>query len=52
MAEAVAREILDAWFSNEYKPHPEDDEALQQIAELESTYRSGQAEDPVESRTQ
>ena len=52
MAEAVAREILVAWFSNEYKPNPEDDEALQQIAELESTYRSGQAEDPVESRTQ
>ena len=52
MAEAVAREILDAWFNNAYKPNPEDDEALRQIEELESTYRSGQAGNPVESRTQ
>ncbi|HLC06431.1 MAG TPA: RpiB/LacA/LacB family sugar-phosphate isomerase [Anaerolineales bacterium] len=50
-AEVVGREILDAWFNNAYKPNPEDDEALRQIEELESTYRSGPAEDPVESRT-
>ena len=50
-AEPVAKEILDSWFSNDYKPNPEDDEALRQIEELESTYRSGQGGNPVESRT-
>jgi len=50
-AEPVSREILDAWFSNAYKPNPEDDEALRQVEELESTHRSGQVANPVESRT-
>ena len=50
-AEPVSKEILDAWFSNAYKPNPVDDEALRQVEELESTYRSGQVADPVESRT-
>ena len=49
-AEPVSKEILDAWFNNAYKPNPEDDEALWQIEELESTYRPGQAGNPVESR--
>jgi hypothetical protein len=51
MARPVSKEILDSWFSNEYRPNPEDDEALRQIDELESTYRSGRAGNPVESRT-
>jgi ribose 5-phosphate isomerase B len=50
-AEAVSKEILDAWFNNAYKSNPEDDEALRQIEGLESTYRSGRAGNPVESRT-
>ena len=50
-AEPVSKEILDAWFGHEYRPNPEDDEALRQIEELESTYRSSQAANPVESRT-
>ena len=50
-AEPVSKEILDAWFNNAYKPVPEDDEALRQVEELESTYRSYQVANPVESRT-
>jgi len=50
MAEAVSKEIVDSWYSYEYVPNPEDDEALRQIEDLESTYRSGPAANPVESR--
>jgi len=50
-AEPVSREILDAWFNSAYKPNPEDDEALRQVEELENSYRSNQAANPVESRT-
>ena len=51
-AEAVGKEILDAWFSNAYKPNPEDDEALRQVEELERTYRSSEGAATVESPTQ
>jgi ribose 5-phosphate isomerase B len=50
-AEAASKEILDAWFNNAYKPNPEDDEALRQVEELEDSYRTSQAMNPVESRT-
>jgi ribose 5-phosphate isomerase B len=50
-AEPVAKEILDAWFGDAHKPNLEDDEALRQIDELETTHRSGPAGNPVESRT-
>ena len=49
--EPVSKETLDARFGNAYKSNPEADEALRQVDELESTYRSGQAGNPVESRT-
>jgi ribose 5-phosphate isomerase B len=51
-AEAVGKEILDAWFNTAYKPNPEDDEALHQVEDLERTYRSGEVADTVESPTQ
>jgi ribose 5-phosphate isomerase B len=50
-AEAVSKEILDAWFNNAYKPNPEDDDALRQVEQLEDSYRTSQAMNPVESRT-
>lgn len=37
-SEAVAREILEAWFSTRYIPNPEDDACLAQVAEIERTY--------------
>ena len=51
VAEAVSKEVMDSWYSYEYEPNPEDDAAPWQIEELESAYRSGQAANPVESRT-
>jgi ribose 5-phosphate isomerase B len=48
-AEAVGREILDAWYGNAYKPNPEDDEALRQVEELERTYRTGEVASRVQS---
>jgi hypothetical protein len=51
MAEVMGKEILDAWFNNACKPNPEDDEALRQVEELESIYRTSQGANPVESRT-
>jgi ribose 5-phosphate isomerase B len=48
-AEPVAKEILDAWFGNGYRPNPEDDEALRQVEELERIYRSPEPVNPVES---
>ena len=50
VAEAVSKEVVDSWYSYEYVPNPEDDAALRQIEDLESTYRSGPAANPVESR--
>jgi ribose 5-phosphate isomerase B len=37
-SEAVAKEILEAWFSTEYKPNPEDDERLRELAEIEADH--------------
>jgi ribose 5-phosphate isomerase B len=37
--EAVAKEILDAWFETTYKPNPEDDACLAVVDELEDQYR-------------
>jgi ribose 5-phosphate isomerase B len=36
--EVVAREILDSWFSTQYKPNPEDDTCIAQVEEIEATY--------------
>ncbi|WP_376788406.1 RpiB/LacA/LacB family sugar-phosphate isomerase [Thermoflexus sp.] len=37
-SEAIAREILDAWFNTRYIPNPEDEACLAQVAEIERTY--------------
>lgn len=37
-SEAIAKEILEAWFSTRYVPNPEDDACLAQVAEIERTY--------------
>jgi len=37
-SEAVAEEILKAWFSTTYEPNPEDDACLAQIESLEEAY--------------
>jgi ribose 5-phosphate isomerase B len=50
-AEAVGKEILEAWFNTTYKPNPEDDEALRQVEELERTFRSGEAANRVQWHT-
>lgn len=36
--EVMAKEILDSWFGTSYKPNPEDDTCLAQVAEIEATY--------------
>ena len=36
--EAVAKEILEAWFSTEYEPNPEDDARLRELAEIEAEH--------------
>jgi ribose 5-phosphate isomerase B len=36
---AVAKEILEAWFSTSYKPNPEDEAALAEVEDLERDYR-------------
>ncbi|MER3399547.1 MAG: galactose isomerase [Thermoflexus sp.] len=46
-SEAIAREILDAWFGTRYVPNPEDDTCLAQVAEIERTY--AQASGPIPS---
>ncbi len=38
-SEAIAKEILEAWFSTAYKPNPEDDERLRELAEIEAKHR-------------
>lgn len=42
-SEAVAVEILDAWFSTDYKPNPEDDACLVTLAQMDQEYRSSTA---------
>lgn len=37
--EALAREILAAWFGTQYQPNPADEACLAQIDDLEETYR-------------
>ncbi len=37
-SEAIAKEILEAWFNTRYIPNPEDDACLAQVAEIERTY--------------
>ena len=39
-SEAVAKEILETWFSTSYKANPEDDAALAELEALEERYRS------------
>ena len=34
-SEAVAKEILETWFSTSYEPNPEDDTRLRELAEIE-----------------
>ena len=38
VSEVLAHEIIDAWFSTEYKPNHDDDNCLAQLAEIESIY--------------
>ena len=35
-SEAVAKEILEAWFSTDYVPNPEDDACLRELAKIEA----------------
>ena len=37
-SDVMAKEILDAWISNQYQPNPDDDACLRQVAELETKY--------------
>jgi ribose 5-phosphate isomerase RpiB len=37
-SEAVAKEILETWFSTSYKPNPEDDTRLRELAEIEADH--------------
>lgn len=37
-SEAVAKEILEAWFSTTYQPNPEDDARLRELAEIEANH--------------
>jgi ribose 5-phosphate isomerase B len=43
-SEALAREILEAWFATDYQPNEEDDACLKEVEEIErrSLARSGQ----------
>ncbi|HLB63467.1 MAG TPA: RpiB/LacA/LacB family sugar-phosphate isomerase [Anaerolineales bacterium] len=38
-SEAVAKEILETWFSTSYKPNPEDDAALAELEAIEERHR-------------
>jgi ribose 5-phosphate isomerase B len=38
-SEAVAKDILEAWFTTPYTPNPDDDACLAEVAELERAYR-------------
>lgn len=35
-SEAVAKEILDSWFSNSYQPNPDDDRHLDELRSIEA----------------
>jgi ribose 5-phosphate isomerase B len=37
-SEVIAQEILEAWFSTQYQPNPEDDACLRSVQELEESY--------------
>jgi ribose 5-phosphate isomerase B len=37
-SEVMAKEILDAWFDTPYQPNPEDDAAIEHVAEIERRY--------------
>ncbi len=37
-SEAIALEILQAWFETQYQPNPEDDACLQALQKLEAAY--------------
>ena len=37
-SEAVAIEILEAWFANDYQPNPEDDARLRELSEIEADH--------------
>ncbi|MEW6566649.1 MAG: RpiB/LacA/LacB family sugar-phosphate isomerase [Chloroflexota bacterium] len=39
-SEAVAKEILEAWFGTSYQPNPEDDACLAEVERLERDYRT------------
>lgn len=38
-SEALASEILEAWFATAYRPNPEDDACLDEVRRLENDYR-------------
>ncbi len=38
LSQAVAKEILETWFSTEYEPNPEDDACLSVMKEIEDKY--------------
>ncbi|MFQ5942235.1 MAG: RpiB/LacA/LacB family sugar-phosphate isomerase [Anaerolineales bacterium] len=38
-SEAIAKEILEAWFSTDYESNPEDDARLRELAEIEADHR-------------
>ena len=38
VSEVMAAEILDAWFTHEYVPNPEDDACLAKLASMEAVY--------------
>lgn len=39
-SEAIAREVLDAWYKTAYEPNEEDDACLAKLNDLEEEYRS------------
>ncbi len=43
VSEALAREILEAWFSTGYQPNPDDDACLAEVERLERDYSSPRA---------
>jgi len=38
--EAIAAEIIDAWFGTAYEPNPDDDACLRALSALETAYAS------------
>jgi ribose 5-phosphate isomerase B len=45
-SEAVAREILDAWFQTHYRPNPEDDAAIASLRAIEEQHNGGSSPHP------